>query len=456
MSNTMTEVPDVDTKPSPPQEQSTDPAQIAINILKRTPSTLEDINEMRASVYENSDAWKKFEKYVCETMDDKKGDKYELKHSLGLAILGKYEQAEEELRNQENIPIVGCLLARICLETGREEEAVSILKKICKRVPEVVEYHSLLCEALDAKGNRNDFLKEIDKLEQRLPDHADILYFKGRSQELNGEYEKAKKLYAGALEKNPDHMASLFRIGYRADIENDDETAIEYYTRAMKAGTPNIAALMNLGILYEDNEDYENAVKCFESAQQIYPGDFRVEKYLRDAKASIEMYYDEEKERKEDKQSQVLNIPVSDFELSVRSRNCLAKMNIQTLGDLISRTEAELLAFKNFGETSLMEIKEILASKGLRLGMMSTDTDELPTIPDESTDAKVNKHMEKSIEELDLSIRSKNCILALNIKTVGQLVNTPELTLLSQKNFGQTSLNEIRKKLGDIGLALKL
>src|SRR5256714_13193773 len=66
--------------------------------------------------------------------------------------------------------------------------------------------------------------------------------------------------------------------------------------------------------------------------------------------------------------SQVLEIPVTDFELSVRSRNCLKKMNIKTLGDLTRVSEQQLLSSKNFGETSLTEIKEMLATKGLRLG----------------------------------------------------------------------------------------
>ena len=64
----------------------------------------------------------------------------------------------------------------------------------------------------------------------------------------------------------------------------------------------------------------------------------------------------------------MLEIPVTDFELSVRSRNCLKKMNIRTLGDLTRVSEQQLLSSKNFGETSLLEIKEILGGKGLRLG----------------------------------------------------------------------------------------
>ena len=83
------------------------------------------------------------------------------------------------------------------------------------------------------------------------------------------------------------------------------------------------------------------------------------------------MYYDEEQERREDKRNKILRTPINDFELSVRSRNCLSNMGVRTLGDLVNKTEAELLSFKNFGETSLMEIKEILRNKGLRLGMPS-------------------------------------------------------------------------------------
>ena len=54
------------------------------------------------------------------------------------------------------------------------------------------------------------------------------------------------------------------------------------------------------------------------------------------SQASGDMYFDEDAQRKRDRISQVLSVPVSDFELSVRSRNCLQKMGIATLGDLAS------------------------------------------------------------------------------------------------------------------------
>ena len=58
---------------------------------------------------------------------------------------------------------------------------------------------------------------------------------------------------------------------------------------------------------------------------------------------------------------------VEDLQLSVRARKCLQKLNIRTLGELIRTTEAELLGCKNFGVTSLNEIKRMLSSYGLSL-----------------------------------------------------------------------------------------
>ena len=65
----------------------------------------------------------------------------------------------------------------------------------------------------------------------------------------------------------------------------------------------------------------------------------------------------------------ILLRPVDDLELTVRSANCLKTENIQFIGDLIQRTEVELLKTPNLGKKSLTEIKDILASRGLSLGM---------------------------------------------------------------------------------------
>jgi DNA-directed RNA polymerase subunit alpha len=64
-----------------------------------------------------------------------------------------------------------------------------------------------------------------------------------------------------------------------------------------------------------------------------------------------------------------LNRSVDELELSVRSYNCLKNANIQSIGELVQKTEAEMLRTKNFGRKSLNEIKEILTTMGLSLGM---------------------------------------------------------------------------------------
>jgi DNA-directed RNA polymerase subunit alpha len=67
-----------------------------------------------------------------------------------------------------------------------------------------------------------------------------------------------------------------------------------------------------------------------------------------------------------------LNMTLADLKLSVRAMNCLESENINTVRDLVSRNEDQLLEVRNFGETTLREVKEKLNELGLRLGMRVT------------------------------------------------------------------------------------
>jgi DNA-directed RNA polymerase subunit alpha len=64
-----------------------------------------------------------------------------------------------------------------------------------------------------------------------------------------------------------------------------------------------------------------------------------------------------------------LRLPISELELSVRSSNCLREANIKVIGDLVRKSEEEMLSLKNFGKKSLVEIKELISGMGLTLGM---------------------------------------------------------------------------------------
>jgi DNA-directed RNA polymerase subunit alpha len=169
------------------------------------------------------------------------------------------------------------------------------------------------------------------------------------------------------------------------------------------------------------------------------------------------MYYNPEEEHAFSRFSQVLEIPVTDFELSVRSRNCLKKINIRTLGDLTRISEQHLLSSKNFGETSLLEIKEMMASKGLHLGQSLEDGAEAEVRyrPQQPLSPEEQAVLNKPVSDLNLSVRARKCMNRLGINILGELVQRTGDELLESKNFGMTSLTEVREKLGQLGLTLR-
>ncbi|GAI47778.1 unnamed protein product, partial [marine sediment metagenome] len=214
---------------------------------------------------------------------------------------------------------------------------------------------------------------------------------------------------------------------------------------------------LNLAVLYEDMGEFDKAAQCIDKVLKYHPNHQRAILFKKDIESSKTMFYDEEKEKKKDRRTQILETPISDFELSVRSRNCLKKMNIETIGDLLNITEVELLSYKNFGETSLREIKVVLESKGLHLGMA---LEEKQLVVAETFDRSGEEEedeglLSKPVDDLQLSVRARKCLQKLNIRTIGDLIRRTDAELLGVKNFGVTSLNEIKKAIGNLGLSLR-
>jgi len=283
-------------------------------------------------------------------------------------------------------------------------------------------------------------------------------YFKrGADAENQGLHERAIEFYERALNENPDHESACFRLALLYDRRADDAKAIELYERICTSPPVHLNALLNLAILYEDNNHYDEAHRCLEAVLATEPNHSRARLYMKDVESARSMYYDDD-DRRGDKRDAVLNIPITDFELSVRSRNCLKKMNIKSLGDLLRTTEQELLSYKNFGETSLNEIKSLLAAKGLRLGQ-AVEADKpgplaarRPAVVSENVPPEI---LGKSVADLELSVRSRKALQRLNINSIAELASRTEDELLGCKNFGQTSLNEIKQQLSSFGLGLR-
>src|SRR3954469_2318622 len=286
---------------------------------------------------------------------------------------------------------------------------------------------------------------------------AEEYYKRGTEAEKEGNHEKAIEFYERALNENPDHEQACFNLAVLYDRRADDAKAIELYERICTSPPVHINALINLAVLYEDNNHYDEAHRCLDAVLRTDPNNTRARLYMKDVESARSMYYDDD-DRRAGSANRVLEIPITDFELSVRSRNCLKKMNIRSLGDLLKTTEQELLSYKNFGETSLNEIKALLAQKGLRLGQAAEDPNKAATSARRVSASVGNvapEILSKSVADLELSVRSRKALQRLNINSLGELASRTEDELLGCKNFGTTSLNEIKQQLGTFGMTLR-
>jgi DNA-directed RNA polymerase subunit alpha len=319
-----------------------------------------------------------------------------------------------------------------------------------------VEIEAELIEVQALGGDVEGAAKALAKAKGKLGESADYHYLRGLIEDLQGNYEAAAAAYDQARSIYPDHVAATFRLAYCQDLHGDEEAAIELYKQCVSRPPVHASVLMNLAVLHEDAGRYNEAIACLKRVLATNPNHPRARLFLKDVEASRTMYFDEDQARRIARRNAVLDIPVTDFELSVRARNCLKKMNIRTLGDLVKTTEQQLLAYKNFGETSLKEIKDMLAAKGLHLGQ-SLDEEEgfMGASPASAAAVQNEGVLATPIGQVDLSIRARKTMETLKIRTLGDLASKTEAELLACRNFGQTSLNEVRQRLSEYGLSLR-
>jgi DNA-directed RNA polymerase subunit alpha len=422
------------------------------------------LQEARAGVFSSRNSRESFERTLDTLEEDGDGG---LRKGLGLWMLGDYQRASRQLASYEDDDVASFTLANSLMSLRRPADAAPIFQRLSEKYPaESKPRGGYLLARLEARLAECDphepepVLEELRQLFEGAPegfeDTADGQHLLGRAAELRRDWETAIDHFLKAREFDPGWRINLFRMAHRAERCGLEELALEGYEALMKNKPVEVKVMMNLGVLYEDLGRDQEAATCYDTVTKCYPMNRHARLYLADAKAGMDMYYDEDLERKEDRLNQILRIPITDFELSVRARNCLNKMNIMTLGDLVKKTEQELLSYKNFGETSLNEIKEILGSKGLRLGMareeavMSIESTQQRYTTGENIEA-----MNRPIADLELSIRARRTVEGLGCLTLGDVIQHTEDELLGMPNFGVTSLQELKEKLTEFSLNLK-
>ena len=413
----------------------------------------ETIVELKEKVYSSKDGLEKLKKKMQELNEylDKGCDADKIKEckiALGIChwILGDMDKAIELLSDSKTHKIASYFLGKCYKELGDYVNALDCFEHSMRPNAEEFDIQMDMAETQRMAGDLRNALKLAEKLSKTHDDNAVLHYQWAHCLDDLGEYEEAYSHYNRALELDPTHTNTLFRLAFSYDLKGEDEKAIEYYEKCIDQPPVFINAVMNLGILYEDHGNYEKAASCFDAVLKSCPNHERAGLYIKGVKASQNMYYDEGKVKKQDKEIKVLNIPISDFELSVRSKNCLDRMNIKTLADLTNVSEADLLSYKNFGETSLNEIKHILNQKGLRLGQALEERKQISKLVD--IDVNDEDNLSEAVSGLTLSTRCKKALEELNIKTIDDLTSITEAELL-EKGLMQVYIDEIKEQLGE-------
>lgn len=384
---------------------------------------------------------------------------------VGLYLLGRSSEAATALKSGDGSALSLFVLGLAQAALGSSDEARASFEAARSAGYPAAACTAAIANTLRAAGQLTAAAEVLDAAGGDETDSAELLAARGAvGVESGSSIEEVFAVLEKAVAADSGEPLALFCLGVLHDRMGNDDEAIECYQRSLQRYPATVGALINLGLLYEDRDDFSKAQDCYRRILDGLPLDApgrdeavaRARLFMKDSTASGDRLLDEQEQRQRDRLEQIMVLPVSDFELSVRSRNCLAKMGIQTLGDLARTSEAEVLASKNFGETSLVEIKEMLASKGLSLGQFAEPTTAIE--PQQAFAEPIEEETEihgLPVTELNLSVRARKCTTKLGITTIGELVRRTGEDLMECKNFGVTSLNEVRERLAERGLKLR-
>ncbi|MEW6026103.1 MAG: DNA-directed RNA polymerase subunit alpha C-terminal domain-containing protein [Planctomycetota bacterium] len=372
-------------------------------------------------------------------------------------MLDKTEEAVKYLEAGSSTDEATCILGLCYLEKGLNEKAHKLLAASYKTYSDSPEVVGAYLDSLLKTGQVDEALQALQKIKGKFAKSPMLPYYHGLCLEYQGDYAKAEEEYENALDIDSEYAPAIFRLAYRYDLSGKDDEALELYERLFHIKPTHINALINLGIFYEDKGEPQKALQCYEMVLNIHPNHPRAKIYKEDARSSLVMYYDDNLKRKEQELKRLLSQPLSEFQLSTRARNGLDALGISTIGELIKKTEDELLSHENFGAKSLVDIKDLLARRGLTLsgpGRPVTLESLLKSYISAETPKQVDV-VNKPIFEIDWSARVKASLTRLKVYTFGDLAAKSEKDFLGLPNFGQTSLDEIKRRMEQFGLSLK-
>lgn len=165
------------------------------------------------------------------------------------------------------------------------------------------------------------------------------------------------------------------------------------------------------------------------------------------------------------KEGQLNEMTIEELELSVRSFNCLKRVGINTVTELVSKTREDMMRVRNLGRKGLEEVENKLISLGLSFSeSVSTEDDDLFSVTMgeipvmgglQDSPSENSGYLGMSIEELDLSVRAYNCLKRHGVETVEDIIAMSEDDLMKVRNLGRRSMEEVIQKINSMGLSIK-
>lgn len=435
----------------PSREEVRLATEIHVDVLLDEKAALENLLQLRRLAMSSPKHRKALEQILkgsAGKLEALGENRAKVRRGIGLYSLGETERAISLLEQAHADRERDLFLGLAYLESGDPGKALPRLQEAVSPDQDEREPACALVEAMLLAGEQEKGERLIEKMEKKYAGSWEIEYLWGLRYDLQGLYEEAIGRYQRALEIEPGAARAAFRLAYKYDLLGLDQQAQELYERLRRSKPFYSGTLLNLGSIYEDRGEFNKAMECYEAVLDRFPGNTIARALLKDAQASLKMYYDEETLKREERLRQLSTQLISDMPLSPRPKNALMKAKILTLADLVSMSEEKLEEVPGLGQTGIREIKEFLHSKGLSLssGQRKTPEEHMKEVPAEV--------LAKSLSEFQWSSRVLKLFEAQGFATISDLLRHSEKDLREKAAFGPTALREINQTLSQIGISL--
>src|SRR6516165_9948247 len=221
--------------------------------------------------------------------------KWHLKLGIALFFLGHTQEAAEHLKQTEGA-LAGFYLGRAQTSQQQFDEALKAFERAEKSGYTASQVQLQRAGIYRQKGDIAQARTILNKMGDQATHNAEYHFQLASCFQAEGERGSAVRHLEKAVELDPGHTGALFQLGHANDLAGNDEDAISYYERCLSYPPVHAGVLMNLGVLYEDSEKFDRAVDCYQKLIDADHTNEHARLFLRDAHASLTMYYTPEEE----------------------------------------------------------------------------------------------------------------------------------------------------------------